>query len=56
MYVDVKFISVSKENVLVLPVSSIVKKNDTSCVLLYDNGKTQEREVKTGISIKIILR
>mgnify|MGYP000844632667 CR=1 FL=1 len=52
MYVDLKFISASKENILVLPVSSIMKKNGKSCVLLYENGKTQEREVQTGIFSK----
>jgi len=49
MYVDLKFISASRENVLVIPLSSVVKKNDKSSVLLYDNGKIKEKEIKTGI-------
>jgi RND family efflux transporter MFP subunit len=49
MYVDLKFIGASRENVLVVPLSSIVKKNDKSCVFVYNNGKIKETEVKTGI-------
>ncbi|MEQ8169645.1 MAG: HlyD family efflux transporter periplasmic adaptor subunit [Candidatus Eremiobacterota bacterium] len=49
MYVDVKFISASREKVLVIPLSSVIKKNNISFVFLYDNGKIKEKEIKTGI-------
>ncbi|HPZ07417.1 MAG TPA: HlyD family efflux transporter periplasmic adaptor subunit [Candidatus Eremiobacteraeota bacterium] len=52
MNIKLDFISSSKEHVLVIASSSIVKKGDKTFVFLYDNGKAKEVEIKTGISDK----
>lgn len=49
IYAHVELELFRKENVLILPLSALLKENGVSYVVLYNNGYARYRNVKTGV-------
>lgn len=52
MVMDIEFVSTVKKNILTVPSGAVVERQNKTFIFLYNNGKADEVEVKTGIADK----